>query len=55
MIVCCKEHMEIALDDFVEEYEDAPDVYKLTEVSFSAWTAPASCEFCDQEPDYILV
>lgn len=55
MIVCCKEHMELALDEFVDEYEDAPDVYKLAETSFTAWTPPAHCEYCTQTPTFLVV
>lgn len=55
MIVSCKEHMEMAIDDFVDEYEDAPDIYKLAETSFSAWTVPARCEYCEREPIYLIV
>lgn len=54
--VVCKEHVEIALDEFVDEYEgQAPDVYNLKEISFTAWNAPAKCEFCDQNPKYLIV
>jgi len=55
MIVCCNEHMELAIDEFVDEYEDAPDIYKLSEMSFTDWTAPASCEYCDRVPVYLVV
>ncbi|TCP52553.1 CxxH/CxxC protein (TIGR04129 family) [Tumebacillus sp. BK434] len=56
MYVVCKEHVEMALDDFVEEYEgQAPDVHKLDDLSFTAWQAPAKCEYCDQHPKYLVV
>jgi CxxH/CxxC protein (TIGR04129 family) len=55
MFICCKEHMEEALDRFVDEYEEAPDVYLLAETSFTAWTAPESCDFCERHPIYLLV
>lgn len=55
MYVCCKEHLELALDEFVDEYEDAPDVYVLEEVSFTAWSVPARCDFCDQYPVFLVV
>ncbi|MBL0385104.1 CxxH/CxxC protein [Tumebacillus sp. ITR2] len=56
MYVVCKEHVEIALDEFVDEYEgQAPDVYNLKEISFTAWSAPAKCEFCDNNPKYLIV
>lgn len=55
MFVCCKEHLELAIDHFVDEYEDAPDVYKLDEVRFTAWETPAKCEFCSEYPTYLVV
>ncbi|GIP35987.1 CxxH/CxxC protein [Paenibacillus sp. J2TS4] len=44
MYVVCKEHLEIAIDRFVDEYEEAPDLYALVEVSFKAWEPPHECE-----------
>ncbi|WP_134702344.1 CxxH/CxxC protein [Ammoniphilus sp. YIM 78166] len=55
MFVCCMEHVEIAIDDFVDEYEDAPDIYKLKETNFTAWTVPARCDFCEKEPIFLVV
>ncbi|MBP1932302.1 CxxH/CxxC protein (TIGR04129 family) [Ammoniphilus resinae] len=55
MFVCCREHIEIAIDEFVDEYEDAPDLYKLAETSFTAWTVPARCDFCEEEPIFLVV
>lgn len=55
MYVCCREHLELAIDHFVDEYEDAPDIYKLSEVSFTAWTIPPRCDFCDEYPIYLVV
>ena len=56
MYVVCKDHVEMALDDFVDEYErQAPDVHLLAEISFTAWEAPAKCEYCDQTPKYLVV
>lgn len=55
MYVCCIEHLELALDTFVDEYEQPPDVYRLDEVSFTAWTNPARCDFCEEPPFYLVV
>lgn len=38
MYVVCKEHVELAIDKFVDEYEDAPDVVDLKETEFSTGT-----------------
>jgi CxxH/CxxC protein (TIGR04129 family) len=55
MYVCCKEHLELAIDEFVNEFEDAPDIYRLNEVSFTAWTVPARCDFCNEYPVFLVV
>ena len=55
MYVVCEEHLESAIDRFVEEYEEAPDVVDLRETSFSAWTPPAVCEQCARPSRYLVV
>ncbi|WP_217596530.1 CxxH/CxxC protein [Cohnella sp. GbtcB17] len=54
MYCVCKEHVELAIDTFVDEYEDAPDLVNLKETKFSAWDPPQHCEFC-KEPVHFLV
>lgn len=55
MYVCCKEHLELAIDHFVDDFEDAPDVYKLDEVHFTEWAAPEKCEFCQCMPTFLVL
>lgn len=54
MYCVCKEHAEKAIDRFVDEYEDAPDMVDLSTTQFADWDPPRKCEFCD-EPALILV
>ncbi|WIV12501.1 CxxH/CxxC protein [Proteiniborus sp. MB09-C3] len=55
MYVVCNDHLEIAIEEFVETYEQSPDIYELDQVSFTDWTSPHSCEFCDRHPKYLVV
>jgi CxxH/CxxC protein (TIGR04129 family) len=55
VFVVCAEHVEMALEDFVNEYEQSPDIYVLAETSFTAWEAPAHCEYCERPPKYLIV
>ncbi|HZG84867.1 CxxH/CxxC protein [Paenibacillus sp.] len=55
MHVVCEEHLELALDRFVDEYEDAPDVVDLEVTTFSAWEPPATCEQCGRSARYLVV
>ncbi|MVP00728.1 MULTISPECIES: CxxH/CxxC protein [Paenibacillus] len=55
MFTVCKEHLEIAIDQFVDEYEDAPDIVDLDKVSFAKWEPPVHCEHCQVKPEYLVV
>ncbi|RAV19477.1 CxxH/CxxC protein [Paenibacillus contaminans] len=57
MFVVCKEHLELAIDRFVDEYEEAPDLVDLLETRFPDWTPPACCEEqgCEQFGRFLVV
>lgn len=55
MFVVCEEHLDQAMDDFVEEYGASPDVHRLDEVKFTAWTAPETCQFCSARPRFLVI
>ncbi|MTI70323.1 MAG: CxxH/CxxC protein [Firmicutes bacterium] len=55
MYVVCKDHLNEAIDEFLVEYEQSPDVYKLEDISFTEWTSPSTCEFCDKASVYLVV
>ncbi|WP_084296012.1 CxxH/CxxC protein [Desulfitibacter alkalitolerans] len=55
MYVVCDEHIEEAIDEFVEIYEMPPDIYLLDKVSFTDWTAPHRCDKCSNPPKYLVV
>ncbi len=55
MYVVCADHLEEALDEFVEIYETPPDLYELERVSFTEWSAPTHCTFCNRPPVYLVV
>ena len=55
MYVVCNKHLEDAIEEFVETYEQPPDLYELEAVSFTDWMAPSTCNFCDHRPKYLVV
>ncbi len=57
MYVVCKDHVEIAIDRFVDEYEEAPDIVDLRDVTFRAWKPPVRCEErdCSCEGRFLVV
>ncbi|MFS0841114.1 CxxH/CxxC protein [Paenibacillus sp. 1P03SA] len=55
MYSVCKEHLELAIDVFVDEYEDAPDIVDLSKVKFAEWEPPAHCAHCKEKPQYLVV
>ncbi|WP_274365022.1 CxxH/CxxC protein [Paenibacillus thermotolerans] len=57
MYCVCEEHLEIAIDRFIDEHEDAPDVVDLNEASFAAWEPPALCTEpeCGRKARFLVV
>lgn len=55
MYCVCREHVELAIDKFVDEYEDAPDLFSLDETTFSAWTPPVNCIWCESKAEVLVV
>ncbi|SDL13704.1 CxxH/CxxC protein [Natronincola ferrireducens] len=55
MYVVCNEHLDVAIDEFVDVYEQPPDLYELEAVSFTDWMTPKTCDFCDHLPKYLIV
>lgn len=49
IIYACKEHIEIALDDYVNEEEKAPQM-KIVAVE-----ACSKCRYCDKKAEYELL
>lgn len=50
MINCCKEHVELALDVMVDEYEVAPVLKELTDEEKLSTT----CEYCKNNAIYVV-
>jgi CxxH/CxxC protein (TIGR04129 family) len=55
MYVVCNEHLEDAIEEFVETFEQPPDIYELEEVSFTDWASPHSCHYCERPPKYLVL
>nr|WP_090748623.1 CxxH/CxxC protein [Mesobacillus persicus] len=50
MIYCCTEHVDMALDDVVDEHEVAPKLEKLESVENSSGT----CGYCGKPAVYMV-
>ncbi|CAM3940730.1 CxxH/CxxC protein [Mesobacillus zeae] len=50
MKYCCEEHVELALDEAVDEYETAPKLEKIKDVD----NENATCGYCGQAAVYIV-
>ena len=55
MYVVCSKHIEDAIEEFVDVYEQPPDLYELETITFTEWTTPSCCHFCDTIPKYLIV
>lgn len=55
MFVVCKDHVELAIDMFMDEYEEAPDIVDLEKVHFTKWTAPELCSECEEKARFLII
>jgi CxxH/CxxC protein (TIGR04129 family) len=49
MIYCCEEHVDLALDTIVDEYETFPVLTKIDVDNLST-----GCEYCQNQATYIV-
>ncbi|UII55929.1 CxxH/CxxC protein [Cytobacillus spongiae] len=50
MVYCCEEHVEVALDTIVDEYETFPQLAKIEEEEKLSTT----CEYCRNPATYVV-
>jgi CxxH/CxxC protein (TIGR04129 family) len=55
MYVVCKEHIEMAIDEFIDEYLQVPDLCELDNITFTEWSPPEECHFCSACPQYLVI
>lgn len=49
MIYCCEEHVELAIDVVVDEYETFPQLSKISGEDLST-----ACEYCRNNAIYVV-
>ncbi|MBB5324100.1 CxxH/CxxC protein (TIGR04129 family) [Anoxybacillus tepidamans] len=49
MIACCKEHIELAIDVYVDKTEQAPEFSRI-----SVDNKEEVCKFCSKRAEYIV-
>ncbi|MBM7648167.1 CxxH/CxxC protein (TIGR04129 family) [Bacillus ectoiniformans] len=50
MIYCCQEHVELALDVVVDEFETFPKIDQLSEEK----KLSTNCEYCQNRAEYVV-
>ena len=46
-IYACNQHVEIALDDFINKYEKAPEIFETFNKKFK-------CSYCEKNAKYVI-
>ena len=54
MYVACAEHIEQAIDLYVDKHELSPDLHLLGSLSHKDPKTPAHCIYCTRPPVYLL-
>lgn len=54
IIASCEEHLEPAIDDYVDEVESAPDILLIEDFTGDKEEVPDHCAFCEKPIRYVL-
>ncbi len=54
MLVVCEEHLEIALDVIVDDYEKAPELLTMEQAGLAEEQPARTCEYCQQPARYTV-
>lgn len=54
MYAACNEHIENVIDQYVDEHQLSPDLYRLADAPETPGPIPAHCHFCSRPPVYLL-
>lgn len=54
IIGSCEEHLEPAIDDYVDEEEAAPDILRIEDYTGDKEKVPNHCAFCEKPIIYVL-
>lgn len=55
MFVVCKEHIEDAIDEFLVDYEESPDIFTLEYIKQIDFKIPETCHFCEKKPRFLVI
>jgi CxxH/CxxC protein (TIGR04129 family) len=54
MQLVCGEHVELALDIIVDDYEKAPELLSLEQAGLAEEQPPRKCEHCEAAAAYVV-
>lgn len=54
MIFACEEHLERAIDEVAEKYQEPPDFYLLSQLEPEVTGSKEKCPYCGTEALYLV-
>ncbi len=54
MLYVCEEHLEIAMDEIVDDYEKAPELLTLEQAGLADERPARVCGYCEQPAQYTV-
>lgn len=55
MFLACDEHLDLAIDEFTEKYQEPPDLYLVSQIKDRVLEEDSKCTFCDQKAVYAVI
>jgi len=54
MIAACHEHLERAIDEFIDKYQSSPDMFRRDQLSQEETDVPDKCGYCAEPAVYLV-
>lgn len=54
MFYACHEHLDLAIDEYIEKYQEPPELFLVTQIKNSVGEGENICSFCIREAVYVV-
>lgn len=54
MFLACNDHLDLAIDEFTEKYQEPPDLFLVTQIKNQVFLGDTKCSFCGEEAVYVV-
>lgn len=51
----CDEHLDMVIDDYINDYEESPDIYSVDDEDLEQELKVKKCKYCNEKAKYSIL